>query len=228
MSGRLSDTSFEARLGHRFVNPGLLTNALTHASRHNRRKPDNRRLEFLGDRVLGLVIARLLLTTYPDDSVGVIAPRYNMLVSGQSCAMIARQLGLGDALVLGHTERQSGGRAKEAILADAMEAVIAAIYLDAGLEAAERVIGTLWAPCIDKLADDMRDAKTALQEFVLARGDALPIYEIADRAGPDHAPRFTVCVSLSGGETERATARSRRAAEQVAARALLARLNGQT
>ena len=225
MTRRSAVRALEQRLGHSFSDPDLLATALTHASRNNRRKPDNRRLEFLGDRVLGLAISKALLASFPDDTVGSIAPRYNILVSGRTCASVAREIDLGKALLIGHPEQASGGRSKEAILADAMEAVIAAIYLDAGPEVAENLVLELWSEHINQCGKDMRDPKSALQEFVLARGKSLPVYDVTARSGPDHEPQITVSVSLCSGETEMATSGSRRGAEQIAARALLDRLS---
>jgi len=216
--------AFSARIGHRFADPGLLLRALTHASLASETRPSNERLEFLGDRVLGLAMAEALLQADPEASEGQLAPRFNALVRKETCAEVARAIGLGEVLKLGRSEMLSGGRRKEALLGDAMEAVIAAVYLDAGFAAAQALVLRLWADRIGRVAADARDAKTALQEWAQARGQPLPVYAEAARSGPDHAPRFTVEVRLADGRTERAEAGSKRAAEQAAARALLARL----
>ena len=219
-------TAFAGRLGHQFKRPELLSRALTHGSMSGPGRPDNQRLEFLGDRVLGLVMAEALLSADSAASEGQIAPRFNALVRREACAEIARSIDLGAALKLGRSEMTSGGRRKEALLADAMESVIAAVYLDAGLEAARKVILNLWGERITKVEDDARDAKTALQEWAQSRGNPPPAYREVARSGPDHQPVFTIEVKLATGETAQATAGSKRAAEQAAATTLLAKVTG--
>lgn len=216
--------AFSARLGHQFQNPDLLIRALTHASISSPQRPDNQRLEFLGDRVLGLVIAEALLEADRGAREGQLAPRYNALVRKETCAAIAREIGLGEVLKLGRSEMKSGGRRKEALLGDAMEAVIAAVYSDAGFEAARSLVLRLWQTRIDKVDDDARDAKTSLQEWAQARGLPPPDYVETEREGPDHAPVFTIEARLQSGETARAKAPSKRAAEQSAAKALMEKL----
>jgi ribonuclease III len=218
--------AFSDRIGHRFRRPELLVSAVTHASLGSPNRPDNQRLEFLGDRVLGLVMAEALLAADPDAREGQLAPRYNALVRKETCAEVARELGLGDALRLGRSEMLSGGRRKEALLGDAMEAVIAAVHLDAGFEAARELVLRLWGARVARAETTPRDAKTALQEFVQARGEPPPVYAETAREGPDHAPHFTVEVRLAGGQSVAASAGSKRQAEQAAAKALLARLEG--
>ena len=188
-------------------------------------RDDNQRLEFLGDRVLGLVMAEALLEADATAPEGLLAPRFNALVRKETCADVARQIDLGAVLKLGRSEMKSGGRRKEALLADAMEAVIAAIYLDAGFEAARRVVLTLWGDRIHNVADDARDAKTALQEWAQARGEVPPQYVEVARTGPDHQPQFTIEVRLASGPSEQATAGSKRQAEQAAATALLQKVS---
>lgn len=217
--------AFSARLGHVFARSELLIRALTHGSISSATRPDNQRLEFLGDRVLGLVMAEALLKTDKRASEGVLAPRYNALVRKETCAAVAREVGLGSVLKLGKSEMVSGGRRKEALLADAMEAVIAAVYLDGGFRAAQAVILKLWGPRIETVETDARDPKTALQEFAQARGEGPPRYEIVDRTGPDHAPEFTIAVTLEDGANAEATAGSKRQAEQAAAKSLLDQLS---
>ncbi len=216
--------AFAARLGHDFATPDLLQRALTHGSIGTPRRPDNQRLEFLGDRVLGLVIAEALLNADAGASEGTLAPRYNALVRKETCAEMASACDLGAVLRLGRSEMMSGGRRKAALLGDAMEAVIAAVYLDAGLDAARRTIMRLWHPRIASVADDARDPKTTLQEWAQARGLTPPAYVEVARAGPDHAPRFTIEARLATGETAQAQATAKRMAEQAAARALLDRV----
>ncbi len=216
--------AFAGRLGHRFSDPDLLRRAVTHASISSPTRPDNQRLEFLGDRVLGLVIAEALLTQDAAAPEGQLAPRFNALVRKETCADVARALDLGGVLKLGRSEMKSGGRRKEALLGDAMEAVIAAVYNDAGYEVARDVVLRLWAERISTVAADARDAKTSLQEWAQARGQVPPAYVETGREGPDHAPVFTVEVRLASGERATASAPSKRAAEQQAAKVLLDRL----
>lgn len=216
--------AFAARLGHEFSKPDLLMRAVTHSSISSPTRPDNQRLEFLGDRVLGLVMAEALLAADPKASEGRLAPRFNALVRKETCADVAREIGLGDVLKLGRSEMMSGGRRKDALLGDAMEAVIAAVYLDGGFDAARSLILRLWAKRIAGVETDARDPKTALQEWAQARGMTPPGYVELGRSGPDHQPVFTVEARLENGEVERAEAGTKRAAEQAAARALLARM----
>ena len=216
--------AFSARIGHTFTRPELLVRAVTHASISGPQRPDNQRLEFLGDRVLGLVMAEALLAADKAATEGQLAPRYNALVRKESCAEVARSVDLGAVLKLGRSEMLSGGRRKEALLGDAMEAVIAAVYLDAGFEAARGVVLRLWGDRIGRVEADARDAKTALQEWAQARGLPPPAYAEVDRKGPDHQPLFTIEARLASGEAAQATAGAKRAAEQAAAAALLARM----
>ncbi|MEM8699630.1 MAG: ribonuclease III [Pseudomonadota bacterium] len=213
---RLAET-----LGHRFERIALLVEALTHPSSGSPSRPDNQRLEFLGDRVLGLVVAEALLAAYAEESEGNLAPRLNALVRRETLAEVAGEIGLGNYLHLGRSENVSGGRRKSAILADAMEAVIAALYLDGGMEAARRFILGSWQARIDAPDEAPMDAKTKLQEWAQGRGMAPPSYEIKLRDGPDHAPRFTVEARLETGVFAAGSAGSRKGAEQLAAAALL-------
>ncbi len=216
--------SFQTRLGYTFRTPELMIRALTHPSIATETRPSNQRLEFLGDRVLNLLIAEALFRADRFADEGQLAPRYNALVRKETCADVARQIDLGSALKLGRSEMMSGGRRKNALLGDAMEAVIAAIYLDGGLDAAKPVVLRLWGDRIDSAEDQARDPKTALQEWAQARGMPPPAYVETGRTGPDHAPQFTITVRLQNGAEELATAGSKRQAEQAAASALLARL----
>ena len=211
--------AFAARIGHGFARPELLARAVTHSSLSSSSRPDNQRLEFLGDRVLGLVMAADVAA-----SEGQLAPRFNALVRKEACADVAREVALGEVLKLGRSEMMSGGRRKEALLGDAMEAVIAAVYLDGGFDAARDLVLRLWGDRVAGVEADARDAKTALQEWAQARGQTPPAYAELGRDGPDHAPVFTVEARLASGETEAAQAGSKRQAEQAAARALLDRM----
>ena len=218
--------AFSTRLGHRFETPDLLIRALTHSSLSSVTRPDNQRLEFLGDRVLGLVMAEAVLAHDPMAKEGTLAPRFNALVRKEACADVARQIDLGAVLKIGKSEMSTGGRRKTALLGDAMEAVIAAVYLDGGYDAARTVVLRLWGDRVARVEADARDAKTALQEWAQARGQTPPAYTETARTGPDHAPIFTVEVRLQSGEAETAQAPSKRQAEQAAAAALLDRVQG--
>jgi len=219
--------AFCDRLGYGFKDPELLIRALTHGSLSSETRPDNQRLEFLGDRVLGLVMAEAVLAHDPTAPEGRLAPRFNALVRKETCADVARQIDLGAVLKLGKSEMKTGGRRKEALLGDAMEAVIAAVYRDGGYEDARGVILRLWGERIAKVEDDARDAKTALQEWAQARGESPPVYAELGRSGPDHAPVFKVEARMQSGAAARSEARSKRQAEQAAARALLDRLGAE-
>jgi ribonuclease-3 len=209
--------------GHRFRDPALLARALTHASANS--ENSNERLEFLGDRVLGLVIAEKIYALYPNDTEGALALKLNALVRKEACAAAAEAVGLPDHLILANSETASGGRKKAVILAGACEAVIAALYLDGGMNAARAFIEHYWAKAFETLGDDMRDAKTALQEWSQARkGGGAPVYRLAKRDGPDHAPQFEVEVSVSGEEPALGQGGSKREAEQAAAKAMMRRL----
>lgn len=216
--------AFSERLGHRFRSPDLLVRALTQGLRSSQICPGNQRLEFLGDRVLGLVMAEAVLAQDPDATEGQLAPRFNALVRGEACADVAREIDLGAVLQLSPAETSPGGRRRTVLLGDAMEAVIAAVYEDAGLDAAREVILRLWGDRIATTEADARDAKSTLQEWAQARGQAPPAYREVARAGPDHAPLFRIEATLASGQSEQAQAASKRAAEQRAARALLERL----
>ena len=217
-------TDLEGRLGHKFRNRDLLKRALTHASANANRS--NERLEFLGDRVLGLVAAEKLHDVYPDDTEGALALKFNALARREACAKAAELAGMSDHLILANAEAGSGGRKKTAILAGACEAVIAALYLDGGMEAARRFIDCYWADAFSELSADMRDAKTALQEWAQSRkgNSAAPSYRLLRREGPDHAPRFFVEASVNGEDPETGEGNSKREAEQDAANKLLSRL----
>ncbi len=214
--------ALEQKLGHHFSSPELLKRALTHASADA--VLSNERLEFLGDRVLGLIVAEKLHTLYPDDAEGALALKFNALARGAACAKAAEAAGLADHIVLAASERASGGRGKPAILSGACEAVIAALYLDGGMAAARAFVERYWTQMFDTLGTDMRDAKTRLQEWAQGPGKSgAPVYSLISRDGPDHAPRFIVEVSVSGLAPERGEGGSKREAEQDAAQKLLAR-----
>ena len=215
---------FSADIGYEFQNPGPLITALTHSSMSSVNRSDNERLEFLGDRVLGLVMAQALLDLDAKATEGQLAPRFNALVRKETCADVARSIGVGNLLKLGRSEMVSGGRRKEALLGDAMEALIAAVYRDGGFAEAQALILRLWNTRITSVKADARDPKTALQEWVQARKGPPPNYVELSRSGPDHAPQFEIEVRLHSGQAAQAKAGSKRQAEQAAAKLLLERL----
>ena len=219
-------------LGHDFRDPSLLDQALTHASvgegaeRDARGRPflDNQRMEFLGDRVLGLLVADRLMRDLPTADEGEMSSRLHALVDKPTCARVAEAMGVGGAMRLSPGEAKQGGRRREGILGDAMEAILAAVWLDGGIDAARRVFERAWAA---ELAAPPRRAltnpKSALQEWALGQGRPLPTYRIVERTGSDHAPTFTVEASVAGYEPLTARGRSRQEAEKAAATALLQR-----
>lgn len=220
-------------IGHVFSSPALLTEALTHPSAvpplrgKPRRRPQQRhyeRLEFLGDRVLGLVIADMLWHRFEREPEGPMTRRMADLVRREAVARVALDIGLDRHLVLSPTEAAAGAARKPSILADVCEAVIAAVYLDGGLSAASEFIRRWWGPLVDMMERPPRDPKTRLQEWAQARGLGLPVYRLVATEGPDHAPRFTVAVSVGQSEEMSATAASKRAAETEAAASLLSLL----
>jgi ribonuclease III len=220
-------TPLETALGYRFKDRKLLERALTHASaRSNGRtaktiEADNERLEFLGDRVLGLVVAELLLELMPDASEGELARRFNVLVRGETCAQVARSWGLGPHLILSDSESVSGGRTKDNILADGCEAILAAVFLEGGFTKVRDLVRASWAPLVPSLPLDAADAKSTLQEWAQAQGLPVPVYAEVKREGPDHAPVFTAQVRIDAKRSATGSGTSKRAAEQSAASELL-------
>ncbi len=219
--------AFEQRLGYTFSNKDLLYRALTHSSYGDGRRdvPDNERLEFLGDRVLGLLAARYLFDLDKGFDEGAMAPRLNALVRKEACARAARAAGLGKALRLSRSEEHHGGRDKTSILGDACEAVLAALYLDGGLAPAENFFTRFWGDDLGKVAKPALEPKSALQEWAQGQGFDLPRYTLVERTGPDHAPQFVVEVAAAG-HTARGTASNKQEAERKAALEVL-RLSGQ-
>lgn len=215
--------ALEARLGHEFKNRDVLEQALTHASA-GAHAITNERLEFLGDRVLGLLAAEALMTRFPGVAEGDLAPRLNALVRKETCASVARDLELALYMRVSGGEGRAGAL-KPAILADACEAVMAALYLDGGIEVARKFFQSAWARALEEVDIVPRDAKSALQEWTQDRGLGLPQYRQIERTGPDHRPEFTVRVSVSGEGEATGIGTSKRAAEQAAAAAFLVQLN---
>jgi ribonuclease-3 len=203
-------------LGHRFKDRGLLTRALSHSSVSSANSYE--RLEFLGDRVLGLVVAQLLLERFPDENEGEIGRRFAALVQASTLAQVGAELGVERYV------RASPGVLNENIVADVVEALIAALYLDGGMGCAEAFVRMTWDPLVETRSRPPRDPKTALQEWAQAQGQGLPIYTDIGRSGPDHEPEFTMQVIIQNHEPTRAVGASKRAAEQKAAAAMLVRL----
>jgi ribonuclease-3 len=214
----------EQSIGYRFHNSALLDQALTHATAVRAKSSGSyQRLEFLGDRVLGLVVADMLFEAYPTANEGELSKRLSDLVRRETCADVARDWGLATHIRLGRSEASSGGSRKTPILADACEAVIGAVFLDGGYAAAQMLVRSAFEGRMRARPQPSQDAKTALQEWAQARGLAAPLYRIQERYGPDHAPRFRVSVEIDGFEAIAADAGSKRAAEQGAAHAFLLR-----
>ncbi len=223
--------------GHEFTRPDLLREALTHRSAATGRPPgrgrrktpkatgsgSNERLEFIGDRVLGLVMAEWVAERFPNEQEGALGPRHAHLVSREAVAEVAQRIGLADVLSLGANEALAGVGRLATVLADALEAALGALYLDGGLDAAKSFIRTAWAPMMEAQLLPPKDPKTALQEVVLARGEVLPAYRVVSRHGPSHAPHFVMEVSARG-KTGVGQGSTKRMAEREAATDLLAKL----
>lgn len=218
--------NFQERLGHTFTNPALLAAALIHRSFavENEGIADNERFEFLGDAVLQLAVTEYLFENYPDLAEGELAKARASSVNREALALVANRLGLSAAVQVGRGEELSGGRKKDSILADAMEAVLAAVYLDGGWEVARRVILSHWTELVDQVAvrPGSSDFKTRLQEVLAAMGRK-PLYRVDD-VGPDHDKTFSASVSVNGDVLGQGNGGSKKEAEQQAARAALHRL----
>jgi ribonuclease-3 len=221
-----STTALEERIGYRFADGAMLECALTHISAlkgARNRAGSYQRLEFLGDHVLGLVISDMLYRTYPKADEGELSRRLADLVRKETCAEIARTIDLGPAIRVGSSEANAGARSRLAILADVCEAVIGAVYVDGGYKAAEELVERLWQVRMQATAQPLRDPKTVLQEWAQARGLPTPAYREVARSGPDHDPEFRVAVQLPAFAPAEGLGRSKRAAEQAAASAMLVR-----
>jgi ribonuclease III len=215
-------SSVERILDYQFGDKVLAHRALTHGS-SGRKSDDYQRLEFLGDRVLSLVVAELLYRLHSDENEGQMATRHSALVKGEACAAVGEKLGLHDHIFVGASEKLKGVQKTRSIVGDVVEALIGAIYLDGGLEAARAFINRHWAELIEMPDVTVKDAKTFVQEWALARAMPLPRYEVTSRTGPEHLPEFTVVLTVGryGGSEGRGP--SKRAAEMSAAGAFLAR-----
>jgi len=218
-------SALEERLGRRFDDQKLLARALTHSSLSGgmRTVRDLERLEFLGDRVLGLLTAEELWRRYPDFEEGDMAPRLNALVRKETCAKAALFFGVNEFILMSEWEEGSGGRKKKAILGDVMEALLGALYIDGGLEAARQVFDQFWTPNLEALSKFHRDAKTALQEWSQNKKLGTPDYVVLDADGPAHAPAFTIEVQVKGKKPAQGQGKSKRKAQMEAARAFLIR-----
>jgi len=220
-----AQSELEVRIGYAFRDKSLIDRALTHASYGDGRKGvrSYERLEFLGDRVLGLMTAEALFRLFDKASEGALAPRLNALVNKNACADVARSIELGEALKMGRSEERGGGRNKTSILGDACEALIAAIYMDGGRPAAQAFYDRFWGPRIEALKAKPENPKSALQEWAARTGRGVPRYQLTERSGPDHRPVFTVEVTVSPLDPAIGEGGSKQAAERAAATALLER-----
>ena len=218
----------ETAIGYRFHNISLLQNALTHSSYANERWHNsllsNERLEFLGDSVLGMLVAEYLYRTFPDRPEGELPRMRADMVCEKTLAKVANSLGLGEHLLLGHGEEQSKGRTRKSILADAMESVIAACFLDGGMEAAEGIVKRFILTEVPVKKMHNADYKTALQELVQQKKNQVLAYSLIGESGPDHDKQFVVEVSLNGKPVGQGTGTSKKRAEQMAAQAAIALL----
>jgi len=214
--------ALELRIGYAFKDRNLLREALTHGSvlDGGKKKRDYDRLEFLGDRVLGLVVAERLFAEHQNEQEGELAPRYNALVNMHACARAARAADLGAAVVLSPSEEANGGRNKEAILGDICESVIAALYLDGGFDVAQDFVTKFWGDAFDDVKTAPRDAKTLLQEWAAARKKGMS-YAVIDQTGPEHSPHFIIEARVTGFEAVRGEGGSKREAQRLAAAAFL-------
>lgn len=214
--------ALERRISYTFNDRALLAEAMTHASSLDGQKTKRSydRLEFLGDRVLGLIVAERLLAEHAKEDEGELAPRYNALVNRHACARAARAAALGEAVILSPSEEQSGGRGKDAILADICESIIAALYLDGGMAAAKAFVTRFWGDAFDDVRATPRDAKTVLQEWAAAQKHGLT-YAVIEQSGPEHAPHFVIEARIDGFEPARGEGGSKRDAQRAAATAFL-------
>jgi ribonuclease-3 len=218
-------SALEKTIGYRFKDRELLDRSLTHISAlaGGSRTQSYQRLEFLGDHVLGLIVSDMLFRAFPKADEGELSRRLADLVRREACADVARAIDLGEALRLGTSESNAGGRTRTAILADVCEALVGAVYLDGGYDAAVKLVADLWGERMRRPVRPLRDAKTMLQEWAQARGLPTPTYREVERTGPHHDPEFRVAVVLSEHEPAEGLGRSKRAAEQAAAATMLER-----
>lgn len=225
-ASRANLDEIEARIGHVFADREFLARALTHPSAlsgPDKREKSYQRLEFLGDRVLGLAVAGMLFRSHPAEDEGALSRRLSDLVRAETCAEVAAELNLGAGVRVGPTESQTAVGRRAGVLADLCEAVIGAVYLDSGWPAAEAFVARNWQDRLKADASPQRDAKSALQEWAQGRGLATPVYRVVDRSGPDHAPLFTMAVIIPGIADGTGQGSAKRPAEIAAATAVLVR-----
>ena len=210
------------KIGYHFKDEHWLERAMTHSSTND--DYNYQRLEFLGDRVLGLVIAHALFENFKGEREGGLAKRHTALIQGETCAVVGLENNLNDYIIMSESEEISGGRINENIIADIVESLLGAIYIDGGYDVAQKVILDLWGDTIYTLKKAPQDPKTELQEWVQSKGQALPTYEIIDRSGPDHAPIFTIELCVMGQDPVQAEGSSRRQAEKMVAKKMLKKI----
>jgi ribonuclease III len=215
-------SKLEGIIGYHFNDPVLCEHALTHGSRQSKRA-DYQRLEFLGDRVLSLVIADDLFRRFNAEQEGQLAARLSQLVRGETCAAVGQALGLDQFIIVGQVEKSKGVQRIASVLGDVVEALIGALYLDGGLEVARTFILRWWSDMLIKSPADLKDAKTFVQEWALARAMPLPLYEVAGREGPEHAPVFTISLKVGPHDHATGIGASKQAAEMAAASAFIIR-----
>jgi len=227
VSAKAAQAALEARIGHKFADAALLATAFTHvsalkpATRH--RADSYQRLEFLGDHVLGLIVSDMLYRAYPKADEGELSKRLADLVRKESCADVAKSLGLLDDIKLGAVGAGAGARLRKSVLGDICEAVIGAVFLDGGYAAAAQFVERNWTERMHKPRRPLRDPKTVLQEWAQGKGLPTPVYREVERTGPHHDPQFRVAVDLPGLEPAEGVGGSKRAAEKVAASVMIAR-----
>jgi ribonuclease-3 len=212
----------EKTMGHRPRDTALFERAMTHSSRGD---VHYERLEFLGDRVLGLVVATWLFEVFPGEPEGKLSPRFNALVSGETCAEIGREMGVGGQVILGKQARDDGAADSDNVLGDVVEALIGALYLEEGLERATAFIRSAWGDRVNSRDRAPKHPKSELQEWAAAHDRRPPVYQTTGRTGPHHAPRFIVEVEIKGSGTASAEGLSKQEAETAAAKALLEKLS---
>jgi ribonuclease III len=226
LTAKASIEGMETRIGHKFADPGLLTTAVTHVSalKSGRKRGDSyQRLEFLGDRVLGLVVSEMLYRTFPKADEGELSKRLADLVRKESCAEVAQSLGLLDDIKLGQMGGPASARLRVSVLGDICEAVIGAVFLDGGYATAAEFVQRNWTERMRKLRRPLRDPKTLLQEWAQSQGLATPVYREIERTGPHHDPQFRVAVDLPGLAPAEGLGSSKRAAEKAAALVMIKR-----
>jgi ribonuclease-3 len=226
VSAKAAVAAIEARIGHKFADPALLITAFTHVSAlkpSHKRADSYQRLEFLGDRVLGLVVSDMLYRAFPNADEGELSKRLADLVRKESCAEVAKSLGLFDDIKLGQVGASASARLRKSVLGDICEAVIGAVFLDGGYAAAAQFVERNWTERMRKLRRPLRDPKTVLQEWAQGKGLPTPVYREIERTGPHHDPQFRVAVDLPGLDPAEGVGGNKRAAEKVAASVMIAR-----